>query len=274
MIRDIVVALEADDPGKRVESYAISLAKLLDSHLVGIAIAYVTQQPHMFDIDAKLLEDWRIEKEKAADAAVSSFLEATREANISADAHKITTNFVEAGDVFASIARRFDMSIVGQAEPHKGGATSLIIEAALFISGRPVVVVPSSYNLHFKLHRITVCWDGSRYAVRAIIGAMPLLHRAREIDLLTVTGELPKSKESPYGDIGQYFARHALPVSVTQIEKGEIGVSNTILNFVAARSTDLLVMGSYGHPRLREIILGGVTRDMLQAMKIPVLMSH
>jgi nucleotide-binding universal stress UspA family protein len=274
MLRDIVVALAANEPGNHVENYAISLARLLNAHLVGIAFAYVIQRPHTFDIAAKLLEDWRIEKEKAADAAVSSFANAAREASIAAESHKITTNVVEACDMFASIARRFDMSIVGQSEPHKGGTTLAIIEAALFSSGRPVIVVPYGYNTNFRLNRITVCWDGSRYAVRAIADAMPLLHQAREINLLTVTGELPKSEESPYGNIAQYFVRHGLPISVTAIEKGEIGVTNTILNFATAASTDLLVMGGYGHPRMREIILGGVTRDMLQAMKMPVLMSH
>jgi nucleotide-binding universal stress UspA family protein len=146
----------------------------------------------------------------------------------------------------------------------------MIIQAALFSSGRPVIVVPYGYKMHFKLNRITVCWDGSRFAVRALTDAMPLLHQASGIDLLTVTGELPKSNESSYANIAHHLVRHGLPVSVTEIEKGEIDVTNTILNFATAASTDLLIIGGYGHPRIREIILGGVTRDMLHAMRIPV----
>jgi nucleotide-binding universal stress UspA family protein len=275
MIRDIIVALAAGSPGKCTERYAISLAKLFNAHLVGIAFDYTAEPSHGFDIAAEALRQWHTEKTIAADAAVLSFKEAAQKAGISADARKLTTNYVEAGDIFCKIARRFDISVVGQGERRKIDTKRLIIEAALFSSGRPLIMVPYDYSVSFKLNRITICWDGSAVAARAIADAMPLLHQATAIDLLTVTGELPKSEESGFADMAQHLARHGLPVSATQIAQGgESSTISAILSFATDASTDLLISGGYGHSRTREFILGGVTLGMRDAAKIPVLMSH
>jgi nucleotide-binding universal stress UspA family protein len=136
-----------------------------------------------------------------------------------------------------------------------------------------VLVVPFIQKQGAKLERVVVCWDGSRNAARAIADAMPLLHRAKAVDVLIVASEAGKSTDVPGADIGQHLARHGLKVDVKRIT-ADIAVADAILSHAADSGADLLVMGGYGHSRLREFILGGATRHILQTMTVPVLMSH
>ena len=100
-----------------------------------------------------------------------------------------------AADLFGRIARRFDIAVVGQAQREQGASEELLIEGALFGSGRPVIVVPYIQKERLKLDRVLVCWDGSRPAARAIADAMPFLKRAKAIEIVVVTGERDKSGE-------------------------------------------------------------------------------
>ena len=119
-----------------------------------------------------------------------------------------------------------------------------------------------------------LCWDGSRTAARAAADALPFLTRAKAIEIFIVeTGKL-KSDESPGTDIASHLARHDLNVSVERTVAGDIDVASVILSHAADVGADMLVMGGYGHSRLREFILGGVTRAILGSMTVPTLMSH
>jgi nucleotide-binding universal stress UspA family protein len=180
-----------------------------------------------------------------------------------------------AADLFGQIARCFDLAVVGQTEPNRPAPEELIIESALFESGRPVIVVPYIQKEGLKLDRVLACWDGSRTATRAIADSLPFLMRAEAIDVVMVaSGRAAKSDELPGANIGQHLARHGLKIEVKRIVAADIDVPNAILSYAADSSADLLVMGGYGHSRLREFILGGATRGILTSMTVPVLMSH
>jgi nucleotide-binding universal stress UspA family protein len=163
---------------------------------------------------------------------------------------------------------------MGQPEPHKPALERLIIEAALFDSGRPVIIVPYIQRTGLKLDRVMVGWDGSRSAARAVGDAMPLLIRARTTEVIIVGSEPIKSDEMPEAEIAHHLARRGAQVEVKSIFTAETDVASTILSHAADTSADFLVMGGYGHSRLREFILGGVTRGILNSMTIPTLMSH
>jgi len=150
----------------------------------------------------------------------------------------------------------------------------LIIEAALFDSGRPVVVVPFVHREPFKLDRVLVAWDGGRLAARALGDALPLLRRAPAVDVVVVTTEPVKSDEIPGADIARMLARHGVAVELRRIGAAGISVADAILNDAAESAADLIVMGGYGRSRLREFVLGGTTRAILTSMTAPVLMSH
>jgi nucleotide-binding universal stress UspA family protein len=124
------------------------------------------------------------------------------------------------------------------------------------------------------LERVLVCWDGSRPATRAIADAMPFLKRAKAIDIVAVSGERGKGSELVGTNMARHLARHDLTVELKRIAAGDVDVPSAIKSHAAATGADFMVMGGYGHSRLREFILGGVTRTVLSSSTIPVLMSH
>jgi nucleotide-binding universal stress UspA family protein len=134
--------------------------------------------------------------------------------------------------------------------------------------------VPHAWSGGLKLDRVLICWDGSRPAARAIADALPFLMRAKSIEIVVVTGERDKSGELTGANMSRHLARHGVTVEINKIAAGSSGVQNAILNHTSGSGADFLVMGGYGHSRLREFILGGVTRSVLGAMPVPVLMSH
>jgi nucleotide-binding universal stress UspA family protein len=123
---------------------------------------------------------------------------------------------------------------------------------------------------------VVVAWDASREAARAVSDALPILEKASSVTVVTVN---PRERDYGHGDvpgadIAVYLARHGVKVDVQRIDARDIDVGNMLLSHVANDSADLLVMGAYGHSRLREVVLGGATRTILGEMTVPVLMSH
>jgi nucleotide-binding universal stress UspA family protein len=277
MIRDLVVHLSGGAQPDTAGPYAISIAEAFGAHVSGIAFSYEPVIPPtiMGSIPASLIEAQRRENDKVASEARAKFDDAARRAGVSFDSRILTASLPGSADQFGAIARRFDLAVVGQGEPGVlAGAQELVAEGALFSSGRPVVVVPYIQKGGLKPDRVIVGWDASRTAARAIADALPLLARAKAIDIVIVASERAKSDEIPGADIGQHLARHGLKVDVKRIVATESDVANTLLSHIADTSADFLVMGGYGHSRLREFVLGGTTRGILSSMTVPVLMSH
>ena len=181
---------------------------------------------------------------------------------------------VDASEQFGQLARCFDLAIVGQPEPGKQAPEQSIIEAALFNSGRPVLVVPYIQRQPLNLDRILVGWDGSRNAARAVADALPFLSRAKAVDVVVVEGEPGKPDKLAGADIARHLARHDIKVEIKRLVASDLSVANTILSHAADAGADMIVMGGYGHSRLREFLLGGATRDILSTMTVPTLMSH
>ena len=228
----------------------------------------------MFDgVTASLIDACRTENRKAAQTAHEKFEEAAKRAGLSATSRVIEAGSASASDMFGRLARSYDLSVVAQAQSGDEIAEDLIIEAALFSSGRPVLVVPYIQKTGLKLDRVMVCWDGSRNAARAIADAMPLLKKAKAIDVVTVESR-ERRNEIAGIEIAEHLARHGLKIELKPIVATDTDVANTILSYAADASTDLIVMGGYGHSRLREFILGGATRGILGAMTVPTLMAH
>jgi nucleotide-binding universal stress UspA family protein len=173
------------------------------------------------------------------------------------------------------MARRYDLSVVMQSDNSNGVYNDVLIEATLFESGRPVIVVPYIQKEGMNLDRIVCCWDGSRAAARAINDALPLLQKARTVELLIVTNKKTGNERELRGvEIGSHLARHGIKVEVEILPAADIDVANVILSRVAECSASMIVMGGYGHSRVREFILGGATRGVLTTMTVPVFISH
>lgn len=275
MLKDIIVNLPVSASRPRVIDFAVSVASTFQTHLFGLAFSYELTVPGSVfgGVQASVIAAARASAEKAAAEAVAYFNEASRLPGFSSNSHMLTASPNDAAEHFAHIARCFDLSIVAQVEPDEWGPEELTIEAALFDSGRPMLVVPYIQKEGLKLDRILVCWDGSRSASRAIADALPFLARAKAIDVLVV-GKGREGDRISGADIAQHLARHGLNIDLKRVVAPDSDVANTILSYAADSSADLIVMGGYGHSRLREFVLGGATRGLLQTMTVPTLMSH
>lgn len=275
MIKDIVVnlGLGAKDPAG---DYAVALGEALGAHVAGVAFAYEPVIPGavMGGIPPEFIEAQRTESDKKAKDAVARFEAVAKRAGLSAESRIISASVSAAADQFARIGRRFDLVVVGQDDPDQGIQDEVVDETALFESGRPVLFVPFIQKGGVKLDRIMVCWDGGRAATRAIADSMPLLKKAKQVEIVMIATKSAKSDEIAGADLGQHLARHGLKIDVKRITSPDIDVASTILSYAADSSADMIVMGGYGHSRLREFILGGATRGILESMTVPVLMSH
>jgi nucleotide-binding universal stress UspA family protein len=276
MIKDIVVNLSVTKQGGPAGDFAVSIASLLEAHLTGVAFVYDPIVPISGTgyIPAEVIETQQADNEAAAKAAIDRFAEATRRAALSAEPLTLSASLAGAGDQFGRIARRFDLAVVGQAEPETSTVEDIIAEATLFESGRPMVMVPYIQKDPIKLDNVMVCWDGSRQAARAIGDAMPLLRKTKRVEVAIISNERGKQDQIEGADIGQHLARHGLKVDVHRIAGGDIDVADALLSHAADSGIDFMVMGGYGHSRLREFVLGGVTRSILRSMTVPALMSH
>jgi nucleotide-binding universal stress UspA family protein len=275
MIKDMIVnlGLGANDPAS---DFAISVADAFEAHVLAVAFVYDPVIPGsvMGGIPPEFIESQRRESEKKVQQAIARFEQAAKRVGVAYETRTLNASIAGAADRLGHLARRFDLVIVGQPERERAAAAEVVDEGVLFDSGRPVIFVPYIQKSGLKLDRVMLCWDGGRAATRAINDAMPFLEKAKQVELVIVSSKAGKANELTGADMGQHLARHGLKVEVKRITSPDIDVTSTILSYAADSSADMIVMGGYGHSRLREFILGGVTRGLLETMTVPTLMSH
>jgi nucleotide-binding universal stress UspA family protein len=169
-----------------------------------------------------------------------------------------------------------DLVVVQQSDPDDLDTVFADLESLIFDSGRPVLVLPYVNTTPVDPKRVVIAWKPSREAARAVFDALPLLHRAQEIEILVVDAKA--SPEHSAGmiaaDIAAALSRHGLNVTISNQNSAGLPVGDVIENRVADTGVDLLVMGAYSQSPMRELLFGGVTRTLLKSMTVPVLMSH
>jgi nucleotide-binding universal stress UspA family protein len=275
MIKDVILNLELNKSRDSVRDYAITVARMFDAHLAGVAFAGGANVPGYLvpEFDPNRLADIQAKNEAAAHSAIERFEAAVKGSLLSVE-HRLVTQRPPS-DSFSAMARRYDLSIIMQSDAENWVDNDILIEATLFESGRPVIVIPFIQKEGLKLDRIVCCWDGSRAAARAINDALPLLQEARAVELFIVADEKTGDGREIRGvEIGSHLARHGIKVEVEIVPTTGIDVANVILSRVADCSASMIVMGGFGHSRLREFILGGATRGVLTTMTVPVFISH
>jgi len=173
-------------------------------------------------------------------------------------------------------ARYADLVVAAQPEAEDEGDLRGLADELVFSAGRPVLFVPYAGRFAALGKRVLVAWDAGREAARAVTDGLPLLQRAEAVEVCAFDPERGRRNhgELPGADIGLYLARHGVKVTVARQSGARYDVGSQILSRAADIGADLIVMGAYGHARVRELVLGGVTRTMLEAMTVPVLMSH
>jgi nucleotide-binding universal stress UspA family protein len=252
----------------------VKLAGIFEAHLTGVAFVQNPASSGSLLDSAPVLDDCRRDMEAVAEAAKLRFEETLRRESLSAESMIVNARTLSFPELLARIARRFDLTVLQQPHPEDGRSAEIMIDAALLGSGRPILIVPYFWEGRVKFDRILVCWDGSHNAARSIADGMPFLTRANQVEVVTVTTDRSADDGSLGLDIGHYLSRHGASVKLRKIIAHSQKVSVRIHSHAWLQSIDLIVMGSYGHSRLRELVLGSTTRDILESAAIPILMSH
>jgi nucleotide-binding universal stress UspA family protein len=179
----------------------------------------------------------------------------------------------EVPGVLVDYARLHDLTIVPvPARDHIG---SWYAEAIVFGSGLPTIILPEARrSSDFALNTVVVAWDFGRPAARAVADALPLLEKSKRVFVLTVTNEKMIDTKRSGAELAKHLARHGVNVTLDVADAGGRSIGEAIESYITSRNGDLLVMGAYGHSRLREFILGGATKSMLARPPVPIFFSH
>lgn len=270
--KTILLHLDTSERMRARTEQACALASTFDAHLVGLAVMPPLMVPGTAPTEVVidlLTEQWELER-SVLEALSDEFPAQARRLGVAKVEARFTVGAPE--QIVALHGRYADLIVVGQASSKEGGiAESLVLNA-----GRPVLIFPKDWEQRRVGERVLVAWNASREATRALTDALPLLSRANQVDVVTVNAE-PHARghgEEPGADIALYLARHEVRANVLPTVGQDIDVGEWLLSRAADLGSDLIVMGAYGHSRLRELVLGGATRTMLQSMTVPVLMSH
>ncbi len=284
MFKDILVPCVNADSEKAPVAAAIALAEAFDAHVAMLVTVDVpAPMPSdwgamAYDVYARLHEEARRRAHEHADALREKFAHATVPLEVR------TTGAVSLypQNAAAMQARYADLTVL-PAMPRDGAEKMLVhdyFHDVLRHSGRPVLVVPDGSTATLPPRRVVIAWKPTRETSRAVADAMPLLRKADAVDVLVidpVVGERAHGGghgDEPGADIAAHLARHGLRVEVVTRPSMNFSVAYALLEYARSVGADLVVAGGYGHSRLREALLGGTTRELLQTTHLPVLFSH
>ena len=273
-IKDILLHIDSTDRGACVSDFAISLATEMGAHLTAAGIVLEIVPPASFmgeypyDIMAEAIEQAR----QAAEASYQK-IAAAAPATVQTELVMIQAIAGQAREDFGRLARHFDIAVAGQGGDEGGSDDELMVEGALFSSGRPVFVVPNIHKGPAKLGKAMVCWDGGLPSARAVAGAIDILKRAGKVEVVTIAGRNLPNEELPGFNITRHLTRHGISATLKKLPAAQ-DIGATLLSYAADSGADYMVMGAYGHSRLREFVLGGTTRTILGSMTVPILMAH
>jgi nucleotide-binding universal stress UspA family protein len=206
-----------------------------------------------------------------ANAAIAVFEIEAKLAKIAYGTRTFEAIPAEAGQTIGELARLYDMTIVLQPDPSEASYDNEIPQQVLFNSGGPMLMVPYIQKEPLDAHHVGIAWDGSRLAARAVRDAMPFLMGAQAVTVVAVNEE---AGETSSNQLVAHLGRRGIAARIQRLTADRSNIQGAILSVAADSRMGLLVMGGYGHSRLQERILGGVTRSMFASMTVPVLMSH
>jgi len=277
MFRNILVHIPSERPARPVIDVAVALTIARRSHLDAIAIGYESMSAAGMLVEgagagvAAVMGAEQERAQRSASAAIAVFEIEARLAKIAYGTRIFAAIPAEAGQTIGALARLYDMTIVLQPESSKASYDNEVPQHILFNSGGPMLMVPYIQKGPLDANHVGIAWDGSRLAARALRDAIPFLMGAKAVTVIAINEE---AGEASSDQLVAHLGRRGIAARVQRLTTDRGKIQSAILSVAAESNMGLLVMGGYGHSRLQERILGGVTRSMFDSMTVPVLMSH
>lgn len=272
-----ILQSEADTP--RLLDFALPLTARHQGHLIGLhaeALPIAVATP-LGGAMVDLTEEMRAEAEDRHARLRALFMERTQAKGIAAEWRGYDNVSGDSAISGIESARTADLVIAQQNDPDADARMTADVEALVFESGRPVLLVPYTFkgrSAPFK--RVILAWNGSKEAARAAFDALPFMQEAGSVEVLMVDPQdFPHQDTGLAGSaIATALARHGIDVTTHTEISGDLSHGEVIINRLADTGADLLVMGAYGRSRVSEFIFGGTTRTLLQSMTAPTLMAR
>jgi nucleotide-binding universal stress UspA family protein len=282
-IKTILVLLDTEAQATGVTKAAIAVAKLFSAHLIGLHVVPNAFIPASMAYEAtgELIEAQRQAYQASGTHIGETFNTAIAGEAIPVEWRKVEANFEPVASVAMRHGREADLMVLAQPDRSITLIDGIAMTEEVMLGlGRPVYVVPTSHAASTVGKRVLLAWNASRESARAAFDAMPFLQQAESVRILEA-GPVSRSgwmgaleAAAPTSGIATTLERHGVRCSVAKATASGADVATEILAQAKEHRCDLIVMGGYGHWRIREIVFGGATRSMLDRTTIPILMSH
>lgn len=276
---DILVTLTSypePTPVPSVED-AVSVAAALGAHIAALSCEINVELPGHFISGSMvglpgIIAGEAAKSRRNAQGLISAFETAAAKAGVSRESILQKCKSFEVPDLLVEYARLHDLTIVPVPESYD----QWYAEAVIFGSGKPTLILPQSprSRLRFELGTVAVAWDSSRAAARAISDALPLLEKAKKVRVVTVLNEKHLDTKHSAEELSKNLSRHGIDIVLDRVDAKGAPIGDVLEAYVASHASDMLVMGAYGHSRLREFVLGGATKSLLSKPPLPILFSH
>ena len=255
---------------------AVSVAAALGAHIAALSCEINVELPGHFISGSMvglpgIIAGEAAKSRRNAHDLISAFETAAAKAGVSREFILQKCKSFEVPDLLVEYARLRDLTIVPVPELYD----QWYAEAVIFGSGRPTLILPQSARPRpFELGTVAVAWDSSRAAARAISDAIPLLEKAKKVRVVTVLNEKHLDTKHSAGELSKNLSRHGIDIVLDRVDAKGRPIGDVLEAYVASHAPDMLVMGAYGHSRLREFVLGGATKSMLSKPPLPIMFSH
>jgi nucleotide-binding universal stress UspA family protein len=265
------------DEGKsnadRVDA-AIQIAKTHDAHLTGVSFGGLLPEALRSDNDNVI----ELKCKRLSERLIDEFKNTVEKTSLKYDSYIIPGNSDDSANSFAHHGRNADLIILAQPDPDSRNYKRMLnlSEETMLLSGRPIMFMPYIGANKIPFRKALISWDGTPAATRATYDSIPLLRLCEEVTILVVHSkkQVASKKDVQAEDLSVQLARHGITAKVLEVSPGDAYVASVILNEVSHLDIDLLIMGGYGTPTLKQKIMGGVTSSLLSTMLTPVVMSH
>ena len=274
-LKDILVHVDNNKTCVSRLETAVNLALAHDAHLTGVCVVTHPRFPGYLEaqIPSDVVEAQSAAAREMAEKGKKAFLDAVGKNKLAGECRIVEGELI---DALSLHGRYSDVLVVSQRDPETSFTPGDMPDRLILSVGRPVIVLPYAGRYPTVGENVMVAWDASRLATRAVNDALPILQAAKKVCILALN---PHGGDEGHGevvgaDIALHLARHGVKAEATHVYVDDIEVGDMLLSRAADAGADMIVMGAYGHRRLRELVLGGVTQHLLGHMTAPVLMSH